>query len=496
MAAEMTPLHVRCYFVGAGPGDPRLITVRGRDLLQRADAVLYDSLVNPLLLLECRKDALLEYVGKRFGIESTPQEQINVSILELLRQGKSVVRLKGGDPLTFARGAEEMQAVAAAGFEFEIVPGVSALNGCSAYAGIPLTHREHNSEFHAFTATRDSRAMDFSRLARLDGTRILFMGVSQLKKCCEEMLANCADPTTPVAIVEWGTRGRQRCVTGDLSTITQIALERKISQPALIIMGSTVSLRSSLAWWEKKPLQGKKILFTSSVSDSANRIVEKLLDIGAEVSWVPLVEIEPSGKIASAGELADLHRQPQTNILFTSANAVSIYLQHLLSHQLDARIFSGNTIIACGVPTKHRLADFGLCADISFPAGKLEHVAQHLAKLAGLLLWPCGSESQQQWLPGLEGRIQRIVVYNTTMRILAERERESIFENRDYTLFMSPSAVRSWIENHLPPELAGKPVAIGNRTAQELNKHRFSDIFVSENASAQSIISLLCNLCM
>jgi len=495
MAQQITPLPACCYFVGAGPGDPRLVTVRGLDLLRRADVVLYDSLVNPLLLLECRRDALIEHVGKRFGCESTPQEKINSRLLELLRLGKSVVRLKGGDPLTFARGGEEMQAVAAAGYEFEVVPGVSALNGCTAYAGIPLTHRDCNSEFHAFTATREFSDQDFSHLAHLGGVRVLFMGVSQLKKCCDQMLANCADPTTKVAIIEWGTRGRQRCVTGDLSTISQTAMERKIVQPAIIVIGENVALRSSLAWWEKKPLHGKKILLTTSVTESSRSTAERLIERGAELNWTPLINVSPVEEITGWQNFAELHRLPGTTVLFTSANAVDFYLRFLLSQNYDVRLLAGNRIISCGVPACDRLQKSGLRPDRTYPAGRLEDVAQELATYAGDIIWPCGSESREQWLPGLENRLHKLEVYSTGTRMLSQRERESLLEKWDYIIFMSPSAAKAWFDNQLPSELSRYTVAVGKRTAEALGKYGFQDIIIPAEASTDALLKRLEHHC-
>jgi len=491
MEKQLEQLPTCFFLVGAGPGDPRLITIRALDLLRRADAVLYDSLVNPLLLLECRKDALLENVGKRYGAEQTPQEKINSRIVELLRLGKSVVRLKGGDPFLFARGAEELQAVVEAGFDFEIVPGVSALNGCTAYAGIPLTHREYSSQFHVFTAKKAQSEQDFSEMSRFCSTFVLFMGLSQLRRCCERLLCLGAPPETPVAIIEWGTRGMQRCISGNLSTISQEALKEKITQPALIVMGETVSMRKMLIWWEKKPLFGKKILLTSSISPWSKRFATHLLNLGAEVCWIPLLEIVPTSEMPKVDSLIKLHRDPSTWVLFTSSNAVRFYVEWLLLQKHDVRILFGNKILSCGVPTQRTLNKFGLVPYKQYPAGKLKEIAKELLSTSGEVVWPSGSESTEEWLPELKERLHKILVYNVVTRRLCNQERQFLAEQYHFTIFMSPSAVRAWVTNQLPLQNCGQAIAIGERTEEELIKNEFENVKTMQSASVEALLKFL-----
>ena len=246
------------YLVGAGPGDAGLLTLRGAELLQRADVVVYDLLVNPALLRLARPGAEIISRGKRTDI---PQEEITSLIIEKARAGKTVVRLKGGDPYIFGRGGEEAEALAAAKISFEVVPGISSIVAAANYAGIPITHRDHCSSFTVFTghesADEVKTNLRYEQIAKIPGTKVVLMGMDHLCKWTESLVAHGMSPETPVAMVRWGTRGKQKSVSGTLATIAKLAMEKKLSPPVITIIGDVVKLRGKLNWFENLPLFGK-----------------------------------------------------------------------------------------------------------------------------------------------------------------------------------------------------------------------------------------------
>ena len=251
------------YLVGAGPGDAGLLTLRGAELLRRADVVLYDALVNPELLRLAPPSAELIARGKHMTM---PQEEITALLVAKAREGKCVVRLKGGDPYIFGRGGEEAEALAAAKIPFEVVPGVSSIVAAPNYAGIPLTHREHCSSFTVFTGHSDSAdaatALRYEQIAKIPGTKVVLMGTDNLDDWTKSLIAQGMPPETPVAIVQWGTLGRQKSAAGTLATIAALAAKEKIIPPALTIIGDVVKLREKLNWFEERPLFGQRIVVT------------------------------------------------------------------------------------------------------------------------------------------------------------------------------------------------------------------------------------------
>src|SRR5436853_5498706 len=253
----------KVYLVGAGPGDLGLVTLRAKELIARADVIVYDQLANPEMLGWAREDAEIVYAGKKAGEHALTQEEINKLLVEKARAGKEVVRLKGGDPFVFGRGAEEAKAIADAGIRFEIVPGITSAIAGPAYAGIPVTHRAENSHVTFFTGHEDpskpESAIDYAALARLGGTQVTLMGVERLEPITREMLKQGVREDLPVALVRWGTTGRQETLTGTLKNIAQRAAARGFQAPAVAVFGEVVALRESLNWYEKRPLYGKRI---------------------------------------------------------------------------------------------------------------------------------------------------------------------------------------------------------------------------------------------
>ena len=256
------------YLIGAGPGDPGLITVKGRDCLRRAEVVVYDYLANPALLAEAPPEAERIYVGKTRGQHHTPQPQINALLVERALRGQIVARLKGGDPYVFGRGGEEAEELVAAGVSFEVVPGISAGFAAAAYAGIPLTHRDFTTSLGLVTGhenpTKKVSNLDWQKLATGVGTLVFYMGMTNLALIAEQLMANGRDPQTPVAVIRWGTTPQQQTVTATLADVVEKVAEAGLKPPAVIVVGEVVRLRDKLRWFDQRPLFGRKVLVTRS----------------------------------------------------------------------------------------------------------------------------------------------------------------------------------------------------------------------------------------
>ena len=352
------------YLVGAGSGDPGLITVRGAKLLERADVVVYDALANPALLNHCRADVEKIYVGKQAAAHSFTQEQINQLLVENGLAGKRVVRLKGGDPFVFGRGGEECEALHAAGVRFEVVPGVTAAIAAPCYAGIPVTHRDFNSSFTVITGHekeqeyRDDEAkirqpggasdLDWPAISKLPCIAF-YMGVKALPRITERLIAHGKDPVTPAAVIQWGTLPHQRTITGTLTDIARRVAEAKITPPALTIIGQVVSLRPIMNWFERRPLFGQTIVVTRT-RQQASELSEKLEELGAAVIEAPTIEIAPPANLAEVDDA--LRRIGSFDwVIFTSANGVELTKRRLLDTDHDARAFASARIAAVGDAT-------------------------------------------------------------------------------------------------------------------------------------------------
>src|SRR2546428_3960439 len=290
----------KVYLVGAGPGDPGLVTLRAKECIENADAIVYDHLANPQMLSWARDDAEIVYAGKEAGESQLSQQGINALLIEKAREGKQVVRLKGGDPFVFGRGAEEAKAIAAVGVPFEVVPGITSAIAGPAYAGIPMTHRAHNSHVTFFTGHEDpakaESAIDYAALAKLGGTQVMLMGVERLGAITNEMLKQGVRADLPVALVRSATTGQQETLTGTLSDIAQKAVASDFKAPAVAVFGEVVALRHNLNWYEKRPLLGKRILVTR-IRKQASVLSGKLRALGAHVIELPTTRIEPPSNL-------------------------------------------------------------------------------------------------------------------------------------------------------------------------------------------------------
>jgi uroporphyrinogen III methyltransferase / synthase len=350
------------YLVGAGPGDAGLLTLRGAELLRRADVVIYDLLVNPTLLRLARENAEIISRGKRTEFS---QEQINSLMIEKAREGKTVVRLKGGDPYIFGRGGEEAGALTSAKIYFEVVPGVSSIVAAPNYAGIPLTHREHCSSFTVFTGHEnpadEKTNLRHDQIAKIPGTKVVLMGTENLGDWTKSLIAHGMSSETPVAIVESGTFGKQKSVSGTLATIAQLAADKKISPPALTVIGDVVKLRDKLNWFENLPLFGKRIVVTRSRLQM-QKFSRKLSKLGADVLQIPVVKgVEPDNKQDFIDALLSLNSYDW--LVFTSPNGVLVFFDLFFRQFHDLRDLGGAKIAAVGPGTAAKLREFHLQVD-------------------------------------------------------------------------------------------------------------------------------------
>ncbi|HVC06335.1 MAG TPA: uroporphyrinogen-III C-methyltransferase [Solirubrobacterales bacterium] len=362
----MSPRPGVVYLVGAGPGDPGLMTARSLELIGSADAIFHDRLIPPGALNGARPDAELVYVGKRPGSPSPSQDEIGERLVEAALAGKSVVRLKGGDPFVFGRGGEEGEALRGAGVEFEVVPGVTAGVAAPAYAGIPVTHRDDASAVAFLTGHEDpskaGTALDWQALAAFPGTLVFYMGVGRLQENARALIEAGRDPGEPAAAIERGTMAGQRTVAATLATIAATVEREGIGAPALIVVGLAVKRRAALAWLERRPLHGRRVLVTRARAQAAG-LAGALRDLGAEVLELPAIRIEPRIEAEAVRSAVGSIRE-YSLICLTSPNAVRLLFQALDAAGLDARALAGATVAATGPATARALAEQGIAADV------------------------------------------------------------------------------------------------------------------------------------
>jgi uroporphyrinogen III methyltransferase/synthase len=369
----------KVYLVGAGPGDPGLLTLRGREVLERADAVVYDALVNPAILAHARH-AELVYVGKQPGGHSLPQEEIHRILLEQAQRHQIVVRLKGGDPFVFGRGGEEAQALRAAGVAFEVVPGVTAGIAAAAYAGIPVTHRGVATSVTFLTGqTGPTGAGALPDLARvgLEGTLCCYMAVKTLPALVEQLQALGRPGESPVAVVEWGTYARQRTVTATLETVVDLAEREKVGSPALVVIGAVAGDAVRVPWFETRPLHGLRVAVTHT-AQRQGALEARLQELGATIFSFPTIEIA-----APPREVLNTALQFHDWIILSSANAAELLFQ-IMDHQtLDARSLGGTRICAVGAATVQALQWRFLRADLQPESYEPEAVLAAMGAVAG-----------------------------------------------------------------------------------------------------------------
>lgn len=359
-----TKNYGKVYLVGAGPGDPELITLKGIKLLKKADVILYDNLASRKLLNFADNNAEIIYVGKSSNKHTYKQDEINLLLIEKARKGNIIVRLKGGDPFIFGRGGEEALALKKAGVEFEIVPGITSAIAAPAYSGIPVTHRGMTSSVKIVTGhetpEKATEEISYKLLAEDSGTLVFLMGVKNLEKIVNKLLENGKPPSTPVALIQNGTFKTQKVVTGNLDNIVQLSRINKFSPPGITVIGDVVNLREKLMWFEKKPLFGKRIVVTRT-RKQASKLSDLLEEYGAEAIEIPTIEV----KLLKNSSLKNVLNKIQDYdwVIFTSSNGVDSFFINLLENGNDIRKLSGVKIGVIGKQSAEQTRKYFLMAD-------------------------------------------------------------------------------------------------------------------------------------
>jgi uroporphyrinogen III methyltransferase/synthase len=486
----------KVFLVGAGPGDPGLLTVRARELIAQADVVMYDRLIPDGVLSGARDGALLEFSGKDHSGDAIKQSTIEQRMLEHARAGRSVVRLKGGDPLVFGRGGEEAAALAAAGVEFEIVPGVTAAVGASAYAGIPLTHRKHSAAVAFVTGHEDperpAQALDWAALAAFPGTLAFYMTVKNLPSIAERLIAEGVDPATPAAVIAQGTTARQRTVSGRLDEIAAMAQAAKVRPPALTVIGSVVGEREAIKWFENRPLLGTRVALTATEGSRA-RMRARLSALGAEVIDLPVIETR-----ALAGlELPALDGFDQ--LCFTSEAGVEAFFSALAREGRDARALAGLTVCAVGPSTAAALRACGIEPDLIPERHSAAGLLAQLGEVAGRrILLPRAQAALGELPDGLRelgATVTELAIYETVALDITAEQLESL-RGADHVTFASGSAAEALIAAPGSVELLEhcSLVSIGPTTSEVLRRHKLEIAKEAETHDADGIVQALLDL--
>jgi len=493
----------KVYLLGAGPGDPELITLKAKRLLATADTVVYDYLANPRFLAWCRPDAEIFYVGKKGGDHALPQDQINDLLVEQAKAGKVVARLKGGDPYVFGRGAEEALELLEHGIEFEVVPGVTSAVAAPAYAGIPLTHRRFASSVSFITGhedpTKPESAHDWEALARSASTLVFFMGVKNLPEITANLIRAGRPAKTPAALVRWGATCRQRSLVSTLADIAEESKKQGFTPPSLLVVGEVVSLHDKLNWFEKQPLLGKGVVVTRS-REQASDMVAALENLGACCHEFPTIKVSPMpdrGPIRAA-----VSRLPEYDwLVFTSVNGVSRFWVVLRELGLDARVLAGIQVAAIGPATAQAMEQHGIIADFVPEKYVAEDVLQGLlTRGAGgkRILIPRAEQARDvlpEELRKAGAQVDVLPVYRT---IPARAGAEELLAALDageihYVTFASSSTVANFFAA-IPPEVLQRHrdkvrlACIGPITKRTLADHGFAGDVQPEDYTIPALV--------
>ncbi|HYB24187.1 MAG TPA: uroporphyrinogen-III C-methyltransferase [Solirubrobacteraceae bacterium] len=498
----------RVYLVGAGPGDPGLLTVRARELIAQADVILYDRLIPDAALDGARADAELLFVGKEGGGPSVPQEQTQALMIERARRGATVVRLKGGDPFVFGRGGEEALALRDAGIAFEVVPGVTAGVAASAYAGIPVTHRglaravafvtgqtREDGEDADGGATDGEGAIDWAALAAFPGTLVFYMGVRRLEQIAAALIDAGRPPSQPAAVVEAGTLPRQRTITGTLATIAHDAQREQVRAPAITVVGPVAALAQQLAWLAPRPLRGLTVAVTRARAQ-ASQLARRLEALGATVVQAPVIRTQP---IADP-EHATIDPSTYDLVCLTSANAVDALFERLHdgAHPAgDARALAGAKVAAIGAATARALAQRGVVADVLPQRAVAESLVQALADIPVRRALIARAREARDVLPdALRARgaqVDVVALYETVAEPLSPEQLRSV-KTADYVTFTSSSTVRYFLEaaadaGGLSPTT--RIVSIGPVTSETLRAHGLRPDVQAERHDVDGVVDAL-----
>ena len=498
------------YLVGAGPGDPQLLTLRGKECLEEADVIIYDYLANPALLRHATKATVeIIYVGRRGRGHYLEQQEINTLLITKAQEGKSVVRLKGGDPFIFGRGGEEAEIIADADIPFEVVPGISAALACPAYAGIPITHRTMASSAaivtgHENSITRKSRVA-WEVYTQGHGTLVVLMGMRNLPTIVHTLLKEGKPPTTPVAIIRWGTRSTQRTITGSLQDIIKKSTDAGIDPPATIVVGDVVTLREKLNWYERRPLFGRKVMVTRALAQ-ANECSDLLHRYGAEPIECPTIEILPPTDTSELQHALDNIDQYHW-IVFTSVNGVISFMQHLYDRKQDLRVLHMHRLCCIGPRTAQELKKYHLIPDIVPEAFQAEGIIEALTPY-GIkekhILIP-RAEVAREVLPATLRALGAKVTVPTVYRTVQPNSNVSwatqMLQAQQISAitFTSSSTVRNFVSlfggsDRVHTLLSGTPIAsIGPITSATIKEYDLTPTIVAKENTIPALVAAIVN---
>ena len=493
------------YIIGAGPGDPGLITVKGLNALRRADVVLFDRLANESFLQECRTDAEQIFVGKMPDRHPVPQHEINRILVEKAAQGRTVARLKGGDPYIFGRGGEEAEALAAAGVPFEIVPGVTAAIAATAYAGIPATHRDCTSTVAFITGHEDPNktetAVDWSKIATGIGTIVIYMGIKHSKNTIDQILAAGRSPDTPAALIQRGTLPSQRTITATLGTLSDAIEKHGVKPPTLIVVGEVVTMRDKLTWFENRPLFGARVLVTRSRAQ-ASKLTTALADLGADVMEFHTIKIVPPEDFAPLDE-AIHDAASMDHIVLTSVNGVDGFFNRVSDLGVDIRDLKGPRFWAIGPATRDALLARGVRVEklpMDFFAKALGE-AMGKAVAGQRVLLPRADIAPHVLRDDLEAagaRVTEVTAYRTVLDESMPASAAKAIEagDVDYITFTSSSTVRNFFEKTRTLNLEkfkenAKVISIGPVTSETAREHGLTVHAEAEEYTIPGLVRIL-----
>ncbi len=478
--AEMKSKGI-CYLAGAGPGDLGLVTLRLREVMETAEVVVYDALCNSEILQWAPAGAEIIYAGKRAAQHALKQDETNALLVEKTKAGKRVVRLKGGDPFVFGRGGEEALELVKAGLRFEVIPGISSTVAAGAYAGIPVTHREHTSQLTIFTGhedpTKPESKLDYIQLAKNPGTKVMLMGVERIGVIAAELIAHGARADLPVALIRWATTGRQQTLVGTLADIAAKVEAAKFKAPAVAIIGDVVKLRESLNWFESRPLFGKRIVVTRT-RKQAGALTSRLRELGADVLEIPTIRIEPpEDRKAFVQMIADCHGYDW--IVFTSPNGVEAFFEAFYKINKDAREIGGVRIAAIGPATAAKVREYRLSVDLQpeeFVAEAVVKAFEKEGSVDNLRILIARAQEARDVLPEALTKLGAIVDVVAVYRTVPETEDRSGAiarfreEGADLVTFTSSSTAENFmaLKLPLPPNL--QTASIGPITSATMRK--------------------------